>query len=83
MPVDQVRAWERGFQEHLAARVEDVLSGIREEKALSEELEKKLIAAIQAYNETFAALQESKKVEADDEAGAKPAPRFGLRADRD
>ena len=73
-PVDQVRDWERGFQEHLATSAADVLSGIREEGALSEEIEKKLIAAIQAYDETFAALQESKKVEADDAAGAKPAP---------
>ena len=73
-PVDHVRDWERGFQEHLAARAAEVLSGIREEGALSEEIEKTLIAAIQAYNETFAALQESKKAEADGEAGAKPAP---------
>jgi len=73
-PVDQVRAWERGFQEHLAAHAADVLPRIRDEKALSEEIEKKLIAAIQGYKETFAALQESKKVEAAGEAGAKPAP---------
>ena len=73
-PVDQVRAWERGFQEHLAAHAADVLPRIRDEKALSEEIEKKLIAAIQGYKETFAALQESKKVEAASEAGAKPAP---------
>ena len=74
MPVDQVRAWERGFHEHLAAHSVDVLSGIREEKTLSEEVEQKLIAAIHAYNETFAALQESEKVGADNEVGAKPAP---------
>ncbi len=74
MPVDQVRAWERGFREHLAAHAADVLSGIREEGVLSEEIEKNLIAAIQGFNETFAALQESKKAEADGEVGAKPAP---------
>jgi F-type H+-transporting ATPase subunit alpha len=73
-PVDHVRDWERGFQEYLAVRAADVLLGIREEGALSEEIEKKLIAAIQAYNETFVALQESKKDAADDDAGAKPAP---------
>ena len=72
VPVDEVRTWERGFQEHLAAQAADVLSGIQQEKALSEEIEKKLVAAIQVYKKTFAALQESKKVGA--ESGAKPAP---------
>ncbi len=70
VPVDQVRAWERGFAEYLGSRVPEVLSGIKTEKALSEELEKKLVAAIQAFNETFTAQQAAAKPS----AGAKPAP---------
>jgi F-type H+-transporting ATPase subunit alpha len=55
IPVERVRAWERGFQEFLSTRAPDVIDGLRKEKVLSEEIEKKLIAAIQAFSATFAA----------------------------
>ncbi|MSR36877.1 MAG: F0F1 ATP synthase subunit alpha [Gemmatimonadetes bacterium] len=67
VPVDQVRAWERGFLEYLGAHAPEVLSGVKTEKALSEELEKKLVAAIGTFNETFAAQQAAAK------PAAKPA----------
>jgi F-type H+-transporting ATPase subunit alpha len=54
-PVERVRAWERGFHEHLGSQHRDVLSGIQQQKQLTEELEKKLVAAIEEYNEVFAA----------------------------
>ena len=55
IPVERVRAWERGFQEFLSTRAPDVIDGLRKEKALSDEIEKKLVAAIQAFSATFAA----------------------------
>jgi F-type H+/Na+-transporting ATPase subunit alpha len=64
VPVERVRAWERGFHEYLSSRSPEILKGIREEKALSDDLEKKLLAAIKAFDATFSAEQ----------AAAKPAP---------
>ena len=55
VPIERVRAWERGFQDYLASRAPDVLAGLRDEKALTEELEAKLVAAIQQFGATFAA----------------------------
>jgi F-type H+-transporting ATPase subunit alpha len=56
--VDDVRRWERGFHEAMAARHQDVLDDIRKSGALSDELTQRLVAAIDGYNETFAAQQE-------------------------
>jgi F-type H+-transporting ATPase subunit alpha len=53
IPVDKVRAWERGFLEYLSSRAPDVGNAIKTEKAISEDLEKKLVAAIKAFTETF------------------------------
>jgi F-type H+-transporting ATPase subunit alpha len=58
VPVDQVRAWERGFLEYLSSSVPDVLDGLRKEKSLTEEIEKKLVAAIGQFSSTFAAQSE-------------------------
>jgi F-type H+-transporting ATPase subunit alpha len=55
--VDDVRRWERGFHEAMAARHQDVLDDIRTSGALSDELTQRLVAAIDGYNETFAAQQ--------------------------
>jgi F-type H+-transporting ATPase subunit alpha len=55
VPVDRVRAWERGFHRHLESRHGDVLSGIREEQQLTDEIRDAMIAAIESYNETFEA----------------------------
>jgi F-type H+/Na+-transporting ATPase subunit alpha len=55
VPVERVREWERGFHEALAAQHPGVLGGIRETKALGDDVKADLIAAIEAYNATFAA----------------------------
>jgi F-type H+-transporting ATPase subunit alpha len=56
--VERVRQWERGFHEALAAKHSDVLKGIRETKALGDDVKAKLVAAIESYNATFAAEHE-------------------------
>ncbi|MDA0329110.1 MAG: F0F1 ATP synthase subunit alpha [Gemmatimonadetes bacterium] len=53
--VDQVREWELGFHEDMAARHEGVLDELRSGGQLTDELTKKLVAAIESYNESFAA----------------------------
>ena len=63
LPITRIRAWERGFHEHLKAQHEEVLTGVREQKELTEELERKLVAAIKDYAEVFAA-EEGVRVEA-------------------
>jgi len=55
VPVDRVRQWERGFHETLTAKHPEILTGIREGKELTDELTKKLIAAIQGYTAAFVA----------------------------
>jgi F-type H+-transporting ATPase subunit alpha len=55
VPVERVRQWERGFHEHMHARSQDVLDAIRTVGQLDDELTKKLVAAIESYNATFAA----------------------------
>jgi len=49
------RAWERGFHGELGAKYADILEGIRTGKELTKEIEEKLVAAIKAFNESFAA----------------------------
>ena len=53
VPVERIRAWERGFHEHLHDRASDVLAAIREQKELTDELRETLVAAIAEYNEIF------------------------------
>ena len=53
IPVDKVRAWERGFLEYLSSRAPDVGNAIKTEKAISEDLEKKLVVAIKSFTEMF------------------------------
>jgi F-type H+/Na+-transporting ATPase subunit alpha len=55
IPVERIRAWERGFNEHLAAHHADLLEGIRTQKELTPELEAALKGAIGDWNEAFAA----------------------------
>ncbi len=53
--VRHLRRWERGFHDCLSTQHEDVLSGIRDEKELTDDLTAKLVAAIEEYNKIFAA----------------------------
>ncbi|TVR62833.1 MAG: F0F1 ATP synthase subunit alpha [Gemmatimonadales bacterium] len=54
-PVERVREWEEAFLGDLRARKGDLLTDIREQKALSPELEGALKDAITSFNETFKA----------------------------
>jgi F-type H+/Na+-transporting ATPase subunit alpha len=56
LPVNRVKAWELGFHRFLEDRHPDVLKDIREQKTLSDELTKRLVDAINAYGQEFAAV---------------------------
>ncbi len=49
VPADKIRSWEKEFLEYLASEGEDVLSAIREKKALDEETESMLKAKIEEF----------------------------------
>jgi hypothetical protein len=51
VPVNQVRDWERGFQEFMAARYPQVGDRIRTEKTLSKEIEADLKRGIDAFKQ--------------------------------
>jgi F-type H+-transporting ATPase subunit alpha len=51
VPVAEVREWERGFHEHMAAQFAQVGERIRTEKALSKETEAELRRGIEAYKQ--------------------------------
>ena len=53
--VGHLRRWERGFHDFLGTQHEDVLSGIREENELTDDITAALVAAIEEYNKIFAA----------------------------
>jgi len=53
--VDKVRTWEPGFHDNMAAKHQDVLDGRREGGQLTDGLTESLVAAIESYNESFAA----------------------------
>lgn len=53
--VDQVQKWELGFQDYMAASAPEVLESIVSEGQITDDNEQALIAAIKAYNQTFAA----------------------------
>jgi len=55
-----VLAWERGFHEHMSNMHGDVLDELREGGTLTEDLEKRLVGAIEEFNEAFGAEERSK-----------------------
>jgi len=55
IPVDKVKAWENGFHRYLDEQATDVMTDLREQKALSDELSERLVAAIKAFTENFEA----------------------------
>jgi F-type H+-transporting ATPase subunit alpha len=74
VPVERVRAWERGFLEYLSSRAPQVSAAIKTEGAISEDLERKLIEAIKAFTETFnAEIAAAAKAAAPAAAPAAPA----------
>src|SRR5436853_3558254 len=63
-PTQEVRAWERGFLEFMAARFPQVGDGLRQAKDLSKELEADLRRGIEAYKKTVGSRQDRPTVEA-------------------
>jgi F-type H+-transporting ATPase subunit alpha len=51
--VGEVRNWERGFHEYLAAQFPQVAERIRAEKAISKETDAELRRAIEGFRQTF------------------------------
>ena len=60
VPVEGVRAWESGFQDHMNTMHRDVMDEMAAGGKLVDELEKRLVAAIEEYNEAFGAEERSK-----------------------
>jgi F-type H+-transporting ATPase subunit alpha len=54
VPVNQVRDWERGFHEFMAAKYPQVGDGLRTGKVLSKEIEADLKRGIEDYKKSFA-----------------------------
>jgi F-type H+/Na+-transporting ATPase subunit alpha len=50
VPVAEIKEWERGFREYVAAEYPQVTEGIRKEKVLSKEIEADLRRGIEAFN---------------------------------
>jgi len=55
IPVEQIRAFEHGFHQYMAAQYPQVGEAIRTQKDLTPEIEERLVAGIKAYKETFLA----------------------------
>ncbi|MGI9625829.1 MAG: F0F1 ATP synthase subunit alpha [Longimicrobiales bacterium] len=55
VPIERVRDWEQGFYDFLSASFSDVLTGIRQEQKLTEDIEGRLKTAIEEYNRVFLA----------------------------
>ncbi|MFC1660522.1 F0F1 ATP synthase subunit alpha [Gemmatimonadota bacterium] len=58
LDVSRIKPWERGFHQFLDEQAADVMTDLREEKVLSDELAQRLVKAIEAYNKDFAAQEE-------------------------
>lgn len=54
IPVERIRNFEVGFLQYMRAQHPEVGEAIRTEKKMNEEVEKQLIAGIEAFKETFA-----------------------------
>jgi F-type H+-transporting ATPase subunit alpha len=55
LEVNRIKSWERGFHRYLDEQHADVMTDLREEGALSDELAQRLVSAIESYNKDFAA----------------------------
>jgi F-type H+-transporting ATPase subunit alpha len=54
VPVNQVRAWERGFLEYIAANYPQVADGLRSQRDLTKDIEESLRRGIEAYKKVAA-----------------------------
>jgi len=55
IPVNRIKAWELGFHRYLDEQTADVMTDIREQGKLSDELTERLVAAIKGYSQDFEA----------------------------
>jgi F-type H+-transporting ATPase subunit alpha len=55
LPVNRIKPWELGFHRYLDEQAADVMTDIREQGVLSDELTERLVAAIKTYTEDFEA----------------------------
>jgi F-type H+-transporting ATPase subunit alpha len=55
IPIHQIKPWEVAFHRYLDEQAADVMSDLREQKVLSDELSERLVAAIKGYTEDFEA----------------------------
>jgi len=55
IPVNRIKAWELGFHRYLDEQAPDVMTDIREQGKLSDELTERLVAAIKTYTQDFEA----------------------------
>ena len=50
LPISEIRGWETGFLTYVSAEYPQVLSGIKQQKAITKEIEEDLKRAIEAFN---------------------------------
>jgi F-type H+-transporting ATPase subunit alpha len=55
LAVNQVKPWETGFHQYLNEQAADLMSDMREQKELNDELRERLVAAIDDYRKDFEA----------------------------
>ena len=55
IPVNRIKAWENGFHTYLDERASEVMTDLRAQKVLSDELSERLVAAIKAFMAEFEA----------------------------
>jgi F-type H+-transporting ATPase subunit alpha len=55
IPVNRIKVWELGFHQYMDEQAADVMTDIREQGKLSDELTDRLVKAIEAYTQDFEA----------------------------
>ena len=55
IPINRIKPWEVGFHRYLDEQASDVMTDLREQKVLSDELSKRLVEAIKSFSEGFEA----------------------------
>ncbi|MGW8267430.1 MAG: F0F1 ATP synthase subunit alpha, partial [Longimicrobiales bacterium] len=55
IPVHRVKAWELGFHQYLDEQAADVMTDLREQKVISDEIKERLVKAVTDYTQDFEA----------------------------
>ena len=53
IPVEEVQSFEKGLLEYMDANYGNILSALRQEKALTEDIEKGIVEAVTAYKAVY------------------------------